>query len=185
MVKAEQPGEIRRGEEEVKGKPAEEDQDDGKSEAMEKGEEQEKLKSCLNKKKTQSDQLEGQQMLDTDDTVNNNNKAKKVSFSEEVTYYEDFALIKTKKRRKVHSLRKATIIIGKKKTVLVKSLRKLVEKHKTTKLELLEEKEAVAVKTAEVESLKLVVSGKEVELQEKEKEISCIKAGVIDIKVSL
>ncbi|XP_057304001.1 uncharacterized protein LOC130641277 [Hydractinia symbiolongicarpus] len=183
MVKAEQPWEVRRGEEEVKGKPSEEDQDGGKSEATEKGE-HENLKSCLNKKKTQIDQLEGQQMLDTDEAVNNN-KARKVSFSDEVSYCEDFTLIKTNKRQKFHSFRKATIIIDKKKTVLVKSMRKLIEKHKTTKLELLEEKEAVAVKIAEVELLKLVLSGKEVELREKEKEISCIKAGVIDIKVSL
>lgn len=179
MVKVKHPAIV--CEREGEGDPAEEDQHHGKSKVME-GDKQVKVKSCL-KKKTQGDQLKGQQTLDVDGNVDNN-KARNVSFSEKVTYCEDFALIKIKKKRKFHRLRKATIIIERKKTVLVKSMRKLVEKHKTTKLELREEKEAVVLKAAEIESLNLVRSGKEVELREKEKEIAYIKDNASDMKVS-
>ncbi|XP_057316844.1 uncharacterized protein LOC130657869 [Hydractinia symbiolongicarpus] len=182
MDKVEHPVKGREREGGIKANPAEEEQHYGKSKVME-GDKQVKVKSCL-KKKTEGDQLKGKQTLNVNGNVDNS-KARKVFFSEEVTYYEDFASIKTKKKRKFHNLRNATIIIERKKTVLVKAMRKLVEKHKATKLKLLEEKKAVILKAAEMESLNLVLSGKEVELRKKEKEIACMKANASDIKTTV
>lgn len=138
-----------------KEKPVEENNQTDNCKPMEKVKQQEKLKSCLKRQQKQEDQLDH-----VVEGNRNDSKAKKVCFSDEVMYCEDVVLIKTKKKQKFHSLHRAKIIIEKKKAVLVKSMRKLIKRHKEVKLVLLEAKESAGEKTAEIESLKLILRWK-------------------------